>query len=86
LADNEYTNTKADPVDAPKEGMYTLTFDGQERQLFLMALGELLGSVRRSEHLTPAIQALIARVESAPATADRGAPGPKPQYRTDAED
>jgi hypothetical protein len=66
--------------------MYTLTFDGLERQLLLMALGELLGSVRRSEHLTPAIQALIARVESTPATADRGAPGPKPQYRTDAED
>jgi hypothetical protein len=66
--------------------MFTLTFDGLERLLLLMALGELLGSVRRSEHLTPAIQALTARVESAPAAADRGAAGPTTQYRTDAED
>jgi hypothetical protein len=34
----------------------TLTVDSEERQLVLMALGELLGSVSREEHLTPALQ------------------------------
>jgi hypothetical protein len=86
MADYEYTNTRAKSFDAPDEETYTLTFNGQERQIFLMALGELLGSVTRSEHLTPAIQALITRVESAPATADRGALRPNPQNRTGAED
>jgi hypothetical protein len=78
MADYDYTNTTTESFDAPAEKTYRLTLDGRERQLLLMALGELLGSVTRSEHLTPAIQGLIARVQSAPVSADHGAPKQQP--------
>ncbi len=86
MADYEYTNTTDKPFVTPPQGTFTLTIDGQERQLLLMALGELLSSVTREEHLTPAIQELLARVQAAPAEEDRTPAGQDPKNRTAAED
>ena len=43
-----------------------VTINAEEQQVLLMALGELLDSVERSEHLTPTIRALIERIRLAP--------------------
>ena len=40
----------------------TLMVSGNEREVLLLALGELLQSVSRDEHLTPTIQLLLERV------------------------
>jgi hypothetical protein len=82
----EYTNTTAKSFDAPANGIFTLTFDAQQRQLLLMALGELLSSVTREEHLTPALQELLARVQAAQAASEREGTRPDRTNRTVAED
>jgi hypothetical protein len=43
----------------------TLTLDETERELIALALGELLSSTTRDEHLIAAVQALLARVHAA---------------------
>jgi hypothetical protein len=42
----------------------TLTLDEAERDLIALALGELLSSTTRDEHIIPAVQALLARVHA----------------------
>jgi hypothetical protein len=60
------TTQKPTPTTPPEAGQaVTLAFSGAERELLVLALGELLSSARRDEHLIPAIQALLARLQSA---------------------
>ncbi len=42
----------------------TLRLSGDEREVLLLALGELLQSVSRDEHLTPTVQRLLERLRS----------------------
>ncbi len=65
MSDIEYTNTPSLPSDAPSLRTCLLTFTEDERQILVMALGELLGSVRRGEHLIARIQRLLDRVQNA---------------------
>lgn len=51
---------KAAPV--PTGGPYSLTVTAEELQVIQLALGELLGSVRRGEHLILTIESLQARL------------------------
>jgi|GEM_PF-2832737 hypothetical protein len=46
---------------------YTVSYTADEQQVLLMALGELLHSVRRDEHLVPTIESLIERVRNSQA-------------------
>jgi hypothetical protein len=50
----------------------TLNCTREECQVLLMALGELLGSVQRQEHLVPTIRTLIKRLKDAQPTSDEG--------------
>lgn len=88
MATYDYTNTTAKSFDAPAEGTYTLTFSEQGQQIVLMALGGLLGSVKREEHLTPAIEEMIAQMQSAQAISNYAldASRPDPANRTTDED
>ena len=52
----------------------TLTCTKEECQVLLMALGELLGSVQREEHLVPTIRTLTKRVKDAQVTGNQGRP------------
>lgn len=62
MADYEYS-TPGGLEDAPPiSGRYTLTLDSTERQLLQMALGELMQTVSREEHLVPRIRALQDRI------------------------
>lgn len=56
--------------DAPElvGGPYTLTLTADELQVIQLALGELLGSVRRGEHLIPIIESLQQRLSSVAAS------------------
>lgn len=64
MADYEYSTPRG-PDDAPPAGgRYTLTLDAEERQLLQMALGELMQTVSREEHLVPRIHALQERVNA----------------------
>lgn len=47
------------------DATFTLSVNENEREVVLLALQELLNSVRRDEHLTPVLQTLIARVQRA---------------------
>jgi hypothetical protein len=49
----------------PAGERYQFTFTSAERDVITLALGELLQSVRRDEHLIPTIQSLIERMKSA---------------------
>lgn len=61
-----YIPESHEDMPVPVGGPHTLTVTAEEIQVLQMALGELLGSVRRDEHLIPIIQSLLARL-SAPA-------------------
>jgi hypothetical protein len=50
----------------------TLTCTKEECQVLLMALGELLGSVQREEHLVPTIRTLIKRFKDIQSTENEG--------------
>lgn len=62
MAPNDPTPASAIPASAP----YTVTISEDERQVLLMALGALLQSVERGEHLISTIQTLLDRIERAP--------------------
>jgi hypothetical protein len=46
------------------EKTYSLTLNENEREVVTLALQELLGTVDREEHLTPTLQALLARIKA----------------------
>jgi hypothetical protein len=50
----------------------TVSFTKDECQVLLMALGELLGSVQRQEHLVPTIDTLTKRLKDAQPTSSDG--------------
>jgi hypothetical protein len=50
----------------------TLNCTKEECQVLQMALGELLGSVQRQEHLVPTIRTLIKRLKDAQLTSSDG--------------
>jgi len=50
----------------------TLTCTSEECQILQMALGELLGSVQRQEHLVPTIRTLIKRLKDAELSGNEG--------------
>jgi hypothetical protein len=50
----------------------TLNCTKEECQVLQMALGELLGSVQRQEHLVPTIRTLIKRLKDAQLTSSAG--------------
>jgi hypothetical protein len=60
LPDQETATTS--PSAAGEPMVLRLTAD--ERQVVQLALGELLQSTRRGEHLVPVIQSLLARIQS----------------------
>lgn len=60
-----YIPESHEPAPTPTGGPYTLTLNADELQILQLALGELLGSARRGEHLVPTIQSLLARLSSA---------------------
>lgn len=62
MADYEYSNPRSHDDTPPAGGRFTLTLDSAERQLVQMALGELMQTVSREEHLIPRIRALQDRV------------------------
>lgn len=59
--DTNQAGSSTTPADA--ERTITLTLSENEREIVALALGELLSSVRRDEHLVPAVQRLLARVQ-----------------------
>lgn len=62
MADYEYSTPRSPDDAAPAGGQFMLTLDAAERQLVQMALGELMQTVSREEHLIPRIRALQDRV------------------------
>lgn len=62
---NDEPLTPASDNPMPIGRVYDITINENEGQVLLMALGELLQSVERTEHLTPTIQALIDRIQRA---------------------
>ncbi|HKV85753.1 MAG TPA: hypothetical protein VJN88_14460 [Ktedonobacterales bacterium] len=64
MADYEYSTPHGPEDNPPIGGAYTLTLDAAERQLLQMALGELLQTVAREEHLVPRIRTLLDRVDT----------------------
>jgi hypothetical protein len=64
MADYEYSTPQGPEDNPPTGGTYTLTLDAAERQLLQMALGELLQTVAREEHLVPRIRSLLGRVNT----------------------
>lgn len=62
MADYEYSTPRSFDDAPPAGGRYTLALDGAERQLLQMALGELMQTVSREEHLVPRIRALQDRL------------------------
>lgn len=59
---NGYIPESHEDTPAPRGGPYTLSVTADELQVLQLALGELLSSARRGEHLIPAIQSLQARL------------------------
>jgi|GEM_PF-6908792 len=62
--------SEMDAIDRESAGategpMHTFTVTEAEREVLVLALGELLQSTRRGEHLVPVIQALLRRLGSA---------------------
>ena len=64
MADYEYSTPRGLDDAPPIGGRYSLTLDSAERQLLQMALGELMQTVSREEHLIPRIRALQDRVNA----------------------
>ena len=64
MADHECSTPQGPDGNPPTVGAYTLTLDAAERQLLQMALGELLQTVSREEHLVPRIRKLLDRVNT----------------------
>ncbi|HEX6816805.1 MAG TPA: hypothetical protein VF120_00380 [Ktedonobacterales bacterium] len=62
MADYEYSTPRSPDDTPPAGGRFMLTLDATERQLLQMALGELMQTVSREEHLIPRIRALQDRV------------------------
>lgn len=62
MADHEHSTPQGLDDKPPVGGMHALTLDAAERQLLQIALGELLQTVSRDEHLVPHIQSLLERV------------------------
>ena len=54
----------------PTTGAFTITINEGERQVLVIALGELLHSTRRDEHLDPTIQSLLDRLQRIATTPD----------------
>lgn len=63
MALNDNIPTPLPDAPLPTTGAYTITVNEGERQVLIMALGELLQSTERGEHLIPTIQSLLARLQ-----------------------
>lgn len=63
MALNDYSPIPLPDTPLPTTGAFTITVNEGERQVLVMALGELLNSTRRGEHLDPTIQALLDRLQ-----------------------
>lgn len=60
---NDYTPVPMPDTPLPTTGAYTITVNEGERQVLALALGELLLSTERREHLIPPIRSLLERVQ-----------------------
>lgn len=69
MASNDFTLNPPPDSTPPVNGAYTMSITEDERQVLLMALGALLQSVERGEHLVPIIQTLLDRIQHASAQA-----------------
>lgn len=62
---NDHTPTPLPETPLPTYGAYTITINEGERQVLVLALGELLHSTERGEHLDPTIRSLLDRLQRA---------------------
>lgn len=62
---NDHTPAPLPETPLPTYGAYTITINEGERQVFVLALGELLQSTERGEHLDPTIRSLLDRLQHA---------------------
>lgn len=69
MAPNDPTPAPTPASAIPASVPYTVTISEDERQVLLMALGALLQSVERGEHLVSTIQSLLDRIQRAPVQA-----------------
>ncbi|HLZ22390.1 MAG TPA: hypothetical protein VKQ30_09730 [Ktedonobacterales bacterium] len=62
MARHRRTPTPLPDTPLPTYGAYSFTVNEGERQVLVLALGELLQSIERSEHLLPTVQSLLDRL------------------------